>query len=135
VARLLDAGMALHENDLGQREDVKGIIQRPIWSRFDIRRPLTALGNDVQACKAAFNIVCTYIGARDLFQEHIAYKVWPLVSEWEMPKVAAAGSSQGGLVYLKYTFWFRDRFDEPNDDWLDAIEATSDEPLRAYSRA
>jgi hypothetical protein len=50
------------KNDLGQREDVKGIIQRPIWSRFGIRRPLNALGNDVQACQVAFNTVCTYIG-------------------------------------------------------------------------
>jgi hypothetical protein len=114
---------------------VKGIIQRPIWSRFGIRRSSTALGNDVQACQAAFNTVCTYIGTRDLVQEHIAYKVWPLASEWEMPKEAITGSSQGGLVYLKYTFWFRNQFDEPNDDWLDAIEATSDELLGAYSRA
>jgi hypothetical protein len=29
----------------------------------------------------------------------------------------------------------KDRFDESNDDWLDAIEATSDELLGAYSRA
>jgi hypothetical protein len=61
-------------NDLSQREDVKGIIQHHVWSRFGIRRPSTALGNDVQACQAAFNIVCTYIGTRDLVQEHIAYK-------------------------------------------------------------
>jgi hypothetical protein len=52
-----------------------------------------------------------------------------------MPKEAATGSSQGGLVYLKYTFRFRNKFDEPNDDWLDAIEATSDKLLGAYSRA
>ena len=52
-----------------------------------------------------------------------------------MPKETAAGSSQGGLVYLKYTFRFRNQFDEPNDDWLDAIEATSDEILGAYSKA
>jgi hypothetical protein len=83
---------------------VKGIIQRPIWSRFSIRRPSIALWNDVQACQAAFNTMCTYIGTRDLVQEHIAYKVWPLASGWEMPKEDAAGSSQGGLVYLKYTF-------------------------------
>ena len=51
-----------------------------------------------------------------------------------MPKEAAAGSSQGGLVYLKYTFRYRSQFDEPNDEWLDAIEATSDELLGAYSR-
>ena len=71
---------------------------------------------------------------RALVQEHIAYKVWTLASEWEMPKEAAAGSSQGGLVYLKYTFRFRNQYDEPNDDWLDAIEATSDEILGAYSK-
>jgi hypothetical protein len=52
-----------------------------------------------------------------------------------MPKEAAAGSSQGGLIYLKYTFKYRSHFDEPNDHWLDAIEATSDELLGAYSKA
>jgi hypothetical protein len=52
------------KNDLPKREDIKGIIQRPIWSRFGIRRPTTALGNDIQACQMAFNIVCTYIGIR-----------------------------------------------------------------------
>jgi hypothetical protein len=52
-----------------------------------------------------------------------------------MPKEATAGSSQSGLVYLKYTFRYRSQFEEPNDDWLDAIEATSDELLGAYSRA
>jgi hypothetical protein len=118
-----------------EREDIKGIIQRPIWSHFGIRRPSFALGNDLQVCQAAFNMVCTYIGTRDLVQEHIAYKVWPLGSGWEMSKETAAGSSKGGVVYLKYTFKYRSQFDEPNNDWLDAIEATSDELLGAYSRA
>jgi hypothetical protein len=36
---------------------------------------------------------------------------------------------------LKYTFRFRDRFDEPNDDWLKSIEAINDELLGVYSRA
>jgi hypothetical protein len=64
----------------------------------------------------AFNTVCTFIGIRDLVQEHIAYRVWPLGSGWEMPKEAATKSSKGGLVYRKYTFRYRDQFDEPNDD-------------------
>jgi hypothetical protein len=51
-----------------------------------------------------------------------------------MPKETAAGSSQNNLVYLKYTFRYRDQFDEPNDDWLDRIEATSDELIGAYTR-
>jgi hypothetical protein len=68
-------------------------------------------------------------------QEHIAYRVWPFAHGWEMPKEDAAGSSQNGLVYLKCTFRYRSHFDEPNDDWLDVIEATSDELLGAYSKA
>jgi hypothetical protein len=70
-----------------------------------------------------------------LIQEHIAFRVWPLVESWDMPKEATADSSEGGLVRLKYTFRFREKFDEPNDDWLKCIEATSDELLGAYSKA
>jgi hypothetical protein len=123
------------KNNLVEREDIKGIIQRPIWSSFGIRRPAIALGNDIEACQRSFNTVCTFIGTRDLVQEHIAYRVCPLVNEWEMPKEAAVGSSQGGLVYLRYTFIYRGKFDEPNDEWLSSIEATSDEFLGAYTRA
>jgi hypothetical protein len=36
---------------------------------------------------------------------------------------------------LKYTFRFREKFDEPNDDWLKCIEATSDELLGTYLSA
>jgi hypothetical protein len=82
-----------------------------------------------------FNTICTYIGTRDLVQEHIAYRVWSLRSGWEMMKEIAARSSEGGLVYLKYTFKYKSQFNEPNNEWLDGIEATSDELLGAYSRA
>jgi hypothetical protein len=36
---------------------------------------------------------------------------------------------------LKYTFRFREKFNEPNDDWLKCIEATSDELLGTYFKA
>jgi hypothetical protein len=91
--------------------------------------------NDVEACQKAFSIVCAFIGTRDLIQEHITYMVWPLVDNWEMPKETVVGSSEGGLIRLKYTFRYRDRFDKPNDDWLKCIKATSDELLGAYIRA
>jgi hypothetical protein len=52
-----------------------------------------------------------------------------------MPKEIAAGSSLGGLVYLRYPFLYRSQFDEPNDDWLEAIEATNDELLGADTKA
>jgi hypothetical protein len=52
-----------------------------------------------------------------------------------MPKETTAGSSEGGRVYLRYTYRYRSQFDELNDDWLEAVEATSDELLRAYMKA
>jgi hypothetical protein len=94
-----------------------------------------AIENDAEACQKAFSNVCAFIGTRDLIREHIAYRVWPLVDNWEMPKEYAVGSSEGGLICFKYTFRYRDRFDEPNDDWLKSIEATSDKLIRAYTRA
>jgi hypothetical protein len=118
-----------------KREDIKGIIQRPIWSRFGLRRSKVDIDNNVKACQKAFSTVCAFISTRDLTQEHIAFRVWPLVENWEMPKDTIVESSEGGLVRLKYTFRFREKFDEPDDDWLKCIEATSDELLSTYSRA
>jgi hypothetical protein len=93
------------------------------------------IDDTVEACQRAFSTVCSFIGTRDLIQEHIAFRVWPLVESWEMPKETTTDSSEGGLVRLKYTFRFREKFDEPNEDWLKCIEATSDELLGAYSKA
>jgi hypothetical protein len=123
------------KNNLIEREDIKEIIQRPIWSRFGLRRPRVTIENDAEACQKAFSNVYDFIGTRDIIQEHIAYRVWPLVDSSEMPKDISTGSTEGGLVRLKYTFKFRDRFDEPNDNWLKSIEAISDELLGAYTRA
>ena len=64
--------------------------------------------NDVEACQKAFSNVCAFIGTRDLIQELIAYRAWPLVDNWEMPKETVVGSSEGGLIRLKYTFRYKD---------------------------
>jgi hypothetical protein len=122
------------KNDLKIRKDIKEIIMRPIWSRFGLRRPKVEIDDAAEACQKAFNTVCSFIGTRDLIQEHIAFRVWPLVESWEMPKETIIDSSEGGLVRLKYTFRFGDTFDEPNDDWLKCIETTSDKLLGAYSK-
>jgi hypothetical protein len=123
------------KNDLIEREDIKEIIQRPIWSRFGLQRPKVTIIQNDEACQKAFSNVYAFIGTRDIVQEHIAYRIWPLVEYWDMPKDTTVESTEGGLVRLKYTFRFRDRFDEPNDDWLKSIEGISDELLGAYSRA
>jgi hypothetical protein len=122
------------KNDLIKREDIKEIIQCPIWSRFGLRRPKVDIDSDVEACQKAFSTVCAFIGTRDLIQEHIAFRVWPLVESWDMPKETTTESSEGGLVRLKYTFRFREKFDEQDNDWLKCIEATCDELLGTYSK-
>jgi hypothetical protein len=55
-----------------------------------------------------------------------------------MMKEVDASSSRsvgnGGLVYVKYTYHYRNQFGEPDDEWLEAIEATCDEMLGAYTK-
>jgi hypothetical protein len=123
------------KNDLKVREDIKEIIMRPIWSRFGLRKPKVEIDEAAEACRRAFNTVCSFIGTRDLLQEHIAYRIWPLIDSWEMPKENITNPSEGGLVRLKYTFRFGDQFIEPDDDWLKCVENTSDELLGTYSKS
>jgi hypothetical protein len=123
------------KNDLKAREDIKEIIMRPIWQRFGLRKPNVEIDKAAEGCRRAFGTVCSFIGTRDLIQEHIAFRVWPLVEKWEMLEETISKSDEGGLVRLKYTFRYEGKFIEPDDDWLKCIEATSDELVGPYSRA
>jgi hypothetical protein len=98
-------------------------------------KPKVEIDEAAEECRKAFGIVCSFIGTRDLVQEHVAYRIWALVVNWEMPKEAISNPHEGGLVRLKYTFRFGDQFIEPDDDWLKCVEATSDEMLGPYSKA
>jgi hypothetical protein len=122
------------KNDLKAREDIKDIIMRPIWQRFGLRKPKVEIDETAERCRRAFGTVCSFIGTRDLIQEHIAFRIWPLLEKWEMTKETITKTSEGELVRLKYNFKYGDKFDEPNDDWLKYIEATSDELLGSYSK-
>jgi hypothetical protein len=53
-----------------------------------------------------------------------------------MPKNVDVDIKMGksSLVHLKYTYRFRNQFGEWDDDWLDTIEATSDEFLWSYMK-
>jgi hypothetical protein len=123
------------KNDLKTREDIKGIIMRPIWQRFGLRKPKVEMNEAVEECQRAFGVICSFIGTRDLVQEHIAFRVWPLAEKWEMPQETIKEADEGGLIRLKYTFKFGDKFVEPDDDWLKGIENLSDELLGVYSKA
>jgi hypothetical protein len=67
------------KNDLKARDDIKEVIMRPIWSRFGLRKPKVKIDDAAEACQKAFSTVCSFIGTGDLIQEHIAFRVWPLV--------------------------------------------------------
>jgi hypothetical protein len=123
------------KNDLKTREDIKDIIMRPIWQRFGLRKPKVEIDEAAEECQRAFGVVCSFIGTRDLIQEHIAFRVWPLAEKWEMPKETVSEPNEGGLVRLKFTFKYGDKFVEPDDDWLKSIEAISDELVGPYSKA
>jgi hypothetical protein len=123
------------KNDLKAREDIKDIIMRPIWQRFGLRKPKVDIDEATEECQRAFDVVCSFIRTRDLIQEHIAFRVWPLVEKWEMPKETITKSDEGGLIRMKITFRYEGKFVEPDDDWLKCIEATSDELLGPYSKA
>jgi hypothetical protein len=123
------------KNDLKSREDIKAIIMPPIWQCFSLRKPKVEMNEAAEECQRAFGVVCPFIGTRDLVQEHIAFRVWPLVEKWEMPEETIKETDEGGLVRLKYTFKYGDKFVEPDDNWLKSIEAISDELLGVYSKA
>jgi hypothetical protein len=108
---------------------------RPIWSRFGLRKPKVEIDEAVEACRRVFNTFCSFIGTRDLVQEHVVYRICPLIDSWEMPKETITNPSEGGLVRLKFTFRFGDQFVEPDDDWLKCVESTSDELLGTYSKS
>jgi hypothetical protein len=42
------------KNDLKKREDIKEVIQRPIWSRFGLRRPKVNIDSGVEECQKTF---------------------------------------------------------------------------------
>jgi hypothetical protein len=50
------------KNDLIEREDIKEIIQRPIWSCFGLRRPKVTIDQNDEACQKAFSNVSAFIG-------------------------------------------------------------------------
>jgi hypothetical protein len=63
------------KNDLKTREDIKGIVMRPIWQSFGLRRPKVEMNEAAEECQRAFGVICSFIGTRDLVQEHIAFRV------------------------------------------------------------
>jgi hypothetical protein len=55
-----------------------------------------------------FNAVCAHIRTRDLVQEYLAFKTWPLMAEWKMPKMTEkdALDAEPRVIRLYYKYKF-----------------------------
>jgi hypothetical protein len=80
-----------------------------------------------------FRVVAEQISPRDLVQEYLANRTYPMSSGWGMPKRKEVGKKQE-LVRLAYCFKFEKQFKKPCKEWLDMIETMCNEILRNYTK-
>jgi hypothetical protein len=66
-------------------------------------------------------------------QEFLAFRVFPTMKEWTMPKLKGE-KKKGELVRLPYHYKFKKYFKVPCQEWLDTIEIMSNEILGNYSK-
>jgi hypothetical protein len=84
-----------------------------------------------QIALAEFRVIAEHISTRDLVQEFLAFKVFPTMKEWAMPKFEGK-KKEGELVRLPYHYKFKKHFKVPCQEWLDTIEVMCNEILGNY---
>jgi hypothetical protein len=77
--------------------------------------------------------VAEQISTRDVVQEYLAYKVFPTLSEWNMPKLKGT-KEKNELVRLPYQLKFEKQFKGPCQEWLEMIETMCNEILGNYTK-
>jgi hypothetical protein len=70
-------------------EDEDKLVQSPLELIFGETRPPCKMlpGSPGQIALAEFRVIADHIGTRDLVQEFLAFRVFPTLKEWEMPKL------------------------------------------------
>jgi hypothetical protein len=121
--------------DEKKREKLKKLVLSPLSLSFGLTRPLCRmeLGSPCQQAVAEFRVVAEQIGTRDLVQEYLAYRVFPTLSEWNMPKLKGTKEKKE-LVRLPYKFKFEKQFKGPCQEWLEMIETMCNEILGNYTK-
>jgi hypothetical protein len=90
-------------------------------------------GSPSQIALAEFRVISEHIGTRDLVQEFLAFRVFPTLKEWDMPKLKGE-KKKGELIRLPYHYKFKKHFKVPCQEWLDTIEVMCNEILGNYSK-
>jgi hypothetical protein len=100
--------------DEKKREKLKKLVLSPLSLNFGLTRPLCRMepGSPCQQAVTIFRVVAEQISTRDLVQEYLFYKVFPTLSEWNMPKLKGTKEKKE-LVRLPYKFKFEKQFKGP----------------------
>ena len=112
------------------------MVQSPLELIFGETRPQCRIGDlkgPTWAALGEFEIISEHIGTRDLVQEFLAFRIFPTLKEWEMPKLEGE-KKKGELVRLPYYFKFKKFFKKPCKEWLDTVEVMCNEILGNYSK-
>jgi hypothetical protein len=121
--------------DEKKREKLKTLVLSPLSLNYGLTRPLCRMepGSPCRQAMAEFRVVAEQIGTRDLVQEYLANKVFPTLSEWNMPKLKGT-KEKNELVRLPYKFKFEKQFKGPCQEWLQMIETMCNEILGNYTK-
>jgi hypothetical protein len=105
--------------DEKKREKLKTLVLSPLSLSFGLTRPMCRMepGSPCQQAVVEFRVVAEQISIRDLVQEYLAYRVFPPLSEWNMPKLKGTKEKKE-LVRLPYKFKFEKQFKGPCQEWL-----------------
>jgi hypothetical protein len=131
VAGRLEIRMVLRQVD----DDKEKLVQSLLELIFGETRPQCSITPEgpTQIALAEFRIIAEHIGTRDLVQEFLAFKIFPTMKEWAMPKLERE-KKEGELVRLPYHYKFKKYFKAPCQEWLETIEVMSTEILGNYSK-
>jgi hypothetical protein len=116
-------------------EKKEKLVQSPLELIFGETRPRCDMKPEspCQIARGEFRVIAEHIGIRDLVQEFLAFRVFPTLKEWDMPKLKGEKKKKE-LVRLPYYYKFKKHFKEPCQEWLDTIEVICNESLGNYSK-
>jgi hypothetical protein len=116
-------------------EDKEKLLLSPLELIFGETRPQCNMtpGSPSQIALAEFRVIAEHISTRDLVQEFLAFRVFPTVKEWDMPKLKGE-KKKGELIRLPYHYKFKKYFKVTCQELLDTIEVMCNEILGNYSK-
>jgi hypothetical protein len=119
-------------------EEKEKLVQSPLELTFGETRPQCNMtpGSPSQIALAEFRVIVDHIGTRDLVQEFLAFRVFPTLKEWEMPKLERE-KKKGEFVRLPYYYKFKKHcklgnYSKKEDQLMTAAFGTS--PKRRLNR-